>query len=430
MTKKVKVLVVGSGGREHSLGWKLAQSPEIQKVYFAPGNGGTLSLGKNLDIAADDYHSLSKFAQKENIELTVVGPDQQLADGIVDLFESKGLKIFGPSKAAAQIESSKAFSTDFMRRHNIPHPESTIAGSLKEAQEFIRSNPTDSYVIKADGLAAGKGVIIPANQDEAESAVSDIMYKKIFGESGSKIVFQERLVGQEVSAFCLSDGEDILMLPFFQDHKQVYDGDTGPNTGGMGAYTPLPFMTKELESQIKKKIMTAVIKGMKADGTPYRGVLYGGLFVTDEGEAKVIEFNSRFGDPECQPMMMAIDEDLYPLLLHCAEGKLKQSEVKIKNGAVATVILASGGYPAKYDTGIPIEGLDKIDDPEVVIFHAGTKMNGDKLITAGGRVLNVTAYGADIKSALDKAYSQIGPDKVHFANMHYRKDIGHRVLNG
>jgi phosphoribosylamine--glycine ligase len=423
-----KVLIIGSGGREHSLGWKLAQSPQVEKVYFAPGNGGTLQVGENVDIAANDYQGLLEFAQRKKIDLTVVGPDQQLADGIVDLFEPEGLKIFGPNKAAAQIESSKVFSTDFMERHNIPHPKSTIASSLEQAQEFIKTNPVESYVIKADGLAAGKGVIVPENQAEAEAAISDIMDKKIFGEAGSKIVFQERLRGQEVSTFCLSDGENILMLPFFQDHKQVYDGDKGPNTGGMGAYTPLPFMTEELESQIEDKIMAMAINGMKSDGTPYKGVLYGGLFVTDQGEAKVIEFNSRFGDPECQPMMMAIDEDLYSLLLQCAEGELKQSEAKVKPGSVVTVILVSGGYPGKYETGIPIEGLDKVDDPDVVVFHAGTKMEEGKPVTSGGRVLNVTATGPDIQSALAKAYAQIGLDKIHFKDMHYRKDIAHRIL--
>jgi phosphoribosylamine--glycine ligase len=423
-----KVLVVGSGGREHALGWKLAQSPQVEKVYFAPGNGGTSQEGENLAIAADDYKALLEFAQKEKIDLTVVGPDQQLADGIVDLFETHGLKIFGPTKAGAQIEASKAFSADFMRRHNIPHPKSTIAKSLEQAQEFIKNNPAGSYVIKADGLAAGKGVIVPENLEEAQTAISDMMEKKTFGGAGSKIVFQERLYGQEVSAFCLSDGENILILPFFQDHKQVCDGDKGPNTGGMGACMPLPFITKGLEEQISDKIMAAAVQGMKADGTPYKGVLYGGLFITDKGEAKVIEFNSRFGDPECQPMMMALDEDLYPLLLQCAEGKLKQSSVKIKAGAAATVILASGGYPGKYEIGVTIKGLDEVNDPDVVIFHAGTKTDSEKLVTSGGRVLNVTARGADIKSALKKAYAQIGPDKVHFKDMHYRTDIGHRIL--
>ncbi|HCM52152.1 TPA: phosphoribosylamine--glycine ligase [Candidatus Saccharibacteria bacterium] len=422
------VLIVGGEGRAHALGWKLAQSPLVEQIYFAPGNGGTGAVGENLPIEVNDLSGLLKFAKKTKIDLTVVSPEQPLVDGIVDLFEAAGLPIFGPSAKAAMIEGSKVFSADFMLRHNIPHPASTPVSTLAEAKDYIKNRSPKDYVIKADGLAAGKGVIVPKAQAEAETALIKIMQKSILGEAGRQIVFQERLRGQEVSAFALSDGQKIIMLPFVQDHKQVFDGDRGPNTGGMGAYGPLPFMTSQLAERIKTEIMQPAIDGMRADGTPYRGLLYGGLFITEVGEPKAIEFNCRFGDPECQVLMMLVDEDLYPILMGCAQGNLTKDSIKLKTGSAAIVCLASKGYPGTAETGYEVKGLDKIKDPNVMIFHAGDKKENGKVITSAGRVLGVTAYGKDLKGALSKAYAQIGPKGIHFEHMHFRKDIGFRVL--
>lgn len=423
-----RVLIIGGEGRAHALGWKIAQSPLVEKVYFAPGNGGTSEVGENIDIKVDELDKLLEFAKKNQIDLTVVSPEAPLEKGIVDLFEADDLKIFGPTKAAAQLETSKVFSDDFFKRHSIPYPQSTVVSSLEGAKNYIDSHEPNTYVIKADGLATGKGVVVPESKAEAKEAISEIMDKKIFGDSGNKVVFQERLYGQEVSTFAITDGNDILMLPYFQDHKQIFDGDKGPNTGGIGSYTPLPFMSDELAKRIENEIMRPTIEGMKIDGIPYKGALYGGLFVTETGEPKVIEFNCRFGDPECEAMVVSIDEDLYPLLLQSAEGKLQSKSVKIKPGGVVSIFLCSGGYPGEYQSGYEIYGLDKITDSDVIIFHAGTKNEDGKILTNGGRVLNVTAYGTDLKAALDKAYRQIGPSGIHFKDMHYRTDIGHRVL--
>lgn len=422
-----KVLIVGSEGRAHSLGWKIAQSPLVEKVYFAPGNGGTGQVGENLDIGVGDFEKLADFAEHEKIELTVVSPEQPLADGIVDFFEKRQLKIFGPSAAASQIESSKVFSTNIFEKYGVPYPASIVAKSYEEAQHYIDTHKFSEYVIKADGLAAGKGVILPESEAEAQTAIDDVMKNKIFGDSGNQIVFQERLKGQEVSAFALSDGERILMLPFCQDHKQIFEGDKGPNTGGVGAYSPLPFMTDEMAERIKTEIMQPVVDGLRAEGIPYKGVLYGGLFVSEVGP-KVIEFNCRFGDPECQVLMRMVNEDIYPLLLQCAMGQLEQDSITTTAGAAANIVLCSGGYPGDYQTGFEVQGLDKITNPDVVVFHAGTKKENSKVLTSGGRVLNVTAHGENLKSALSKAYSQIGENGVHFDGMYYRKDIGHRVL--
>lgn len=422
-----KVLIVGGEGRAHALGWKIKQSPLVDQIFFAPGNGGTLKIGKNLNIGVNEHKKLADFAQMEGVELTVVSPETPLVDGISDLFETRGLKIFGPTKAAAQIEASKVFSTEFMVRHKIPHPTSVVVSTIEEAKNYIKNKSYKDYVIKSSGLAAGKGVVVPGSDKEAQSAISDIMEKKIFGDAGDQVVFQERLHGQEVSAFALSDGNKILILPFVQDHKQVFDGDKGPNTGGMGAYAPPPFMTAELAQQIKNDIMQPVIDGMRSDGTPYKGVLFGGLFITENGEPKAIEFNCRFGDPECQSLMMLIDEDLYPILLACASGNLNQDSIKVKSGAAAIVCVVSKGYPAEHEVGFEVSGLDGVG-ADVEIFHAGTKEKDGKMVTNGGRILGVTATAPDLRAALDKIYSKIGPNGIHFKDMHYRTDIGHRVL--
>lgn len=424
----MRVLIVGSGGREHALAWKLAQSRQVSKIYVAPGNGGTTQQAENLAISFDDIDGLLKFALKSKIDLTVVGQEAALEMGIVDKFTAKGLRIFGPTQAAARIETSKAFSADFMERHSIPRPHSYTVSSPKNALAYVFAHDPKSYVIKADGLAAGKGVILPDSQDQAEKAVTDMMSGKLFGGAGKKIVFQERLIGQEASAFALSDGERVAMLPFFQDHKPIFDGDKGPNTGGMGACTPVQFITAELAKEIEISILQATLDAMKSDGTPYKGVLYAGLVLTDSGP-KVIEFNARFGDPEAQAMMPMIADDWFEWLLAAAEGSFTGGEqLKLRTGAAATVALASGGYPGKYARGLPITGLEEAaQNSDVVVFHAGTKQADNNILTNGGRVLNVTAYGTDLKTALDKAYAAV--KKIHFDGMHFRTDIGAKALS-
>jgi phosphoribosylamine--glycine ligase len=422
-----RVLIVGGEARAHALGWKISQSAEVDKIYFAPGNGGTDSIGENIDIGVDEHEKLSDFAKKNEIDLTVVSPEPPLASGLADLFRKNGLLIFGPSAKAAEIEASKAFATEFMVRHKIPHPESFIANSLQEAKDYISKRSYKDYVIKSSGLASGKGVIVPGSDDEAKTALLDIMEHKIFGEAGEQVVFQERLTGQEVSAFALSDGKNFVMLPFTQDHKQIFDGDKGPNTGGMGSYAPVPFVDAKLAEKIKKEIMQPAITGLAEEGRPFVGCLFAGLFITETGEPKVIEFNCRFGDPECQSLMMLIEEDFYPILLACAKGELKQSSIKTKSGAAATVCLASPGYPGDYKKGMEVKGLDTKAD-NMMLFHAGTKNEDGKSVASGGRVLSVSAYGKDLKTALKNCYDHIGENGAHFDGMHYRKDIGFRVL--
>jgi phosphoribosylamine--glycine ligase len=420
-----RVLVIGGGGREHALGWKLAQSPQVQDLYFAPGNGGTSLLGTNVDIAVTDTTGLLNFATDQKIDFTVVGPEAALEAGVVDAFRARDLNIFGPTKAAAQIETSKAFTASFMERYNIPQPTSVTVNTIKTALQYTASHNSTEYVIKADGLAAGKGVILPASKKEAEEVIRQMLSGKLFGEAGQTIVFQERLIGQEVSAFAVTDGQNIAMLPFFQDHKPVYDGDKGPNTGGIGCYTPVPIITDKIAEQITT-IMQSVINGLRQDGILYTGVLYAGLFVTPEGP-KVIEFNARFGDPECEPMMLILDGDFYPILKRAVAGDILPTDIKVKKGAIADVVLCSAGYPTKFKIGYPITGLESINDSDILVFHAGTKTINNQIVTTGGRVLNVTAYGNDLKTALDKAYSAVR--RIHFKDMHYRTDIGQKALN-
>ncbi len=423
-----KVLIVGAEARAHALGWKIAQSPLVDKVYFAPGNGGTGSVGENVDIGVDDLDKLTDFAAENSIELTVVSPETPVVSGLADMFKERGLNLFGPSAKAAEIEASKAFSTEFMVKHDIPHPASVIANSLEEAKAYIGEHSYKNYVIKSSGLAAGKGVIVPESDDEAQTALLDIMHHKVFGEAGEQVVFQERLSGQEVSVFALSDGKNFVMLPFTQDHKQVFEGDKGSNTGGMGSYAPAPFIDENLAKKIDTEIMRKAIDGLANDGRPFVGCLFAGLFITESGEPKVIEFNCRFGDPECQTLMMLIDEDIYPILLACAKGELKTEQIKIKPGAAATVCLASPGYPGEYEKGMEVKGLDTKTE-NLMLFHAGTKFENDKVISSGGRVLSVSAYGKDLKTALKTCYDHIGENGVHFKGMHFRKDIGFRVLD-
>lgn len=400
MKENELVLIVGSGGREHAIGWKLQQSPDVGNLYFAPGNAGTAEIGENVPLSWVDEHRPA---------LTVVGPEVPLAAGIVDVFEERGLPIFGPNKAASQLEVSKAWATDFMVRHAIPHPRSRVFRETDEAICFVRKPPWQNIVIKADGLAAGKGVILPELPVEAEDAVRSMLSGKTFGDAGRTIVIQERLTGPEVSVLAFCDGKVAVPLIPAQDHKRRLDGDRGPNTGGMGAYAPVRDVDVE---EIHRTILQPTVDGMRGEGHPYKGILYAGLMLTSQGP-RVLEYNVRFGDPETQPLMMLLESDLTPILMACIQGTLKPEMVRFRSGAAVCVVLASEGYPESSTKGVIIEGLDAVRDPNIQIFHAGT-----------GRVLGVTAYGTTIGEALQRAYGAIGTEGVHFKGMQYRNDIG------
>lgn len=427
--RKINVLIIGQGGREHALGWKITQSPFVEKIYFAPGNGGTCQIGENIPIKINEIEKLLNFALKNRVGLTVVGPEEPLALGIVDCFAKKNLLIFGPTKKAAQLEASKAFAVSFMKRYNIPHPSSWIFNNPKEAIRFIKNSPLSSFAIKADGLAAGKGVMIAKSKEKAQEAVETIMVKKIFGQAGEKIVIQKKVEGEEISALAITDGKTILIFPPIQDHKRAFDDDQGPNTGGMGAYVPVPFVKKKLLEEIKKKIILPAIIGMKEEKTPYRGILYAGLILTKTGP-QVLEFNARFGDPETQPLMMLLEGDLLPLLIASTKGNLAsfQSQFRFKKGASVCVVLASGGYPGTYKKGKVIH-FNKTPLKNLTIFHAGTIVKNNRLVTNGGRVVGVTGYGKNLKSALKKVYQFIEEKGVYFDDQHYRKDIGRKAFN-
>src|SRR3989338_1444224 len=419
----MNILVIGSGGREHALVWKIAQSPKVKKIYCAPGNAGTAELAENVNINIDDIKGLLKFALEKKIDLTVVGPEMPLVAGIVDLFEEKGLKIFGPNKAAAQIEGSKVFSKEFMAKYDIPTAQAGIFTNSKEAIAYI-NNVGAPIVVKADGLAAGKGVIVAQTVKEAMAAVNQIMEDKEFGAAGDKVVIEECLVGEEASIIAITDGETLVPLASSQDHKRVFDNDEGPNTGGMGAYSPAPVVTDQLMDTIYNSALEPFMVGMKREGIVYKGVIYAGIMVTKQGP-KVLEFNCRFGDPETQPIMMRLESDLVEVFEKTVEGKLQAVNLKWKERAAVCVVLAAGGYPGKYETGLPISGLDKISQlKDAYVFHAGTK--GPGVLTAGGRVLGVTALGDTIKFAIDNAYRAVS--LISFKGMHYRQDIGKKAL--
>ncbi len=423
-----KILIIGSGGREHALGWKLKQSPKIEKLYFAPGNAGTQNLGENVNIAADDIKNLFKFVKSNEIDLTVVGPEAPLALGIVDLFEKHGLKIFGPTKKAAQLEASKAWSAEFMKKYNIPSPKFKVFSDFEEATAFIKSCSWSGLVVKVDGLALGKGVIIPKNRKEAIDTIKTIMVEKKFGSAGDTIIIQEKLAGQEVSLIGFCDGKTIIPLLPAQDHKRIFDNDKGPNTGGIGAYAPVSFVTEKVKKIIYETILIPTLKGLQKEGIVYRGVLYAGLMLTKLGP-KVLEYNVRCGDPETQPQLMLLNSDLLSIINACIEGKLKEIEIVFHRGSAVCVVLTAKGYPGTYEKGQVIYGLDKINNSDVRVFQAGTKEKNGQVETCGGRVLGVTARGFDLKTALKKAYSAIGRSKVNFSGMHYRKDIGKKALN-
>lgn len=421
----MKVLVVGGGGREHALVWKIAQSPKVSKVYCAPGNAGISEQATILPIKANDLTGLLEFALREKIDLTVVGPEEPLTKGIVDLFESKGLSIFGSSQKAAEIEGSKAFAKEMMRKYHIPTASYEIFNDRNMAVEYIRKKGAP-IVVKADGLAAGKGVIICKTVEEAIQSVDLIMVEKMFGEAGNRVVVEEYLAGEEASYIAFTDGKAILPLASSQDHKPIFDGDQGPNTGGMGAYSPAPVVTEEVNEKIIEKILKPIIQGMGQEGRPYKGVLYAGLMIHN-GQPKVLEFNARFGDPETQPVLMRMKGDIVPILEACIKGNLSQCEIEWDNRASVCVVMASKGYPGDYEKGKIIEGIKEVSKMnDIFVFHAGTGFKDDLVVTNGGRVLGVTGLGGDIPRAIDKTYEAV--KKISWEGVHYRTDIGKKAL--
>ena len=416
----VNVLVVGSGGREHSLGWKLSQSPKVEKVFTAPGNGGT---NNNVAISVDKIEELAEFAQKNNC-FTIVGPEAPLALGIVDFFSKKGLKIFGPSKNAAQLESSKIWAKNFMKKHDIPTAKFEVFDDSEKAKDFVKSI-NYQVVIKADGLAAGKGVIVCNSTEEALSAIDTILVKKTFGDAGNRIIIEERIDGVESSYIALSDGNFAIPMATSQDHKRIYDDDQGPNTGGMGAYSPTPLIDKSLAEKIQKNIIDKTIDAMKNENIQFKGFLYAGIMIKD-GEPYVLEYNVRMGDPECQPIIMRMDSDLFEYLEASSEGNLSSLQpISWKNQSAVCVVLASKGYPEAYPKNEEILGAD-FSSNDTVIFHAGTKNDNDRIVTNGGRVLGVTSLGDSLENAISNAYSAV--EKVSWPNKYYRKDIGKKGL--
>ncbi len=417
----VNVLVVGSGGREHSLEWKLSKSPKVEKVFVAPGNGGTKN---NVPISVDKIDELAEFAQKNNC-FTVVGPEAPLALGIVDKFNEKNLKIFGPTKQAAQLESSKIWAKDFMKRNDIPTAKYEIFGDAKKAEEYVNSIGNE-VVIKADGLAAGKGVIVCNSKEEAISAIETFLVKKTFGDAGNRIVIEERIDGVEASFIALSDGNSVIPMATSQDHKRIYDCDKGPNTGGMGAYSPTPVIDEHLSQKIQKNIINKTLEGMKKEGISFKGFLYAGIMIKND-EPYVLEFNVRMGDPECQPIMMRMNSDLYEYLNASSEQTLsKLPPISWTSESAVCVILASKGYPEAYPKNEEITGLDLTKD-RVFVFHAGTKKEDVKILTNGGRVLGVTALGDSLENAITNAYSAV--NKISWPNKYCRKDIGKKGLS-
>jgi phosphoribosylamine--glycine ligase len=422
----MKILVIGGGGREHALVWKIAQSPLVQTIYCAPGNPGIAQSAQCVDLKVDDLEALLTFAKNEKIDLTVVGPELPLTLGIADLFRKEGLSIFGPEKKAARIEGSKNFSKSLMAKYGIPTADFATFSDYGQAAAYVRAKGTP-IVIKADGLAAGKGVYVAQSEDEALQALKEIMLDAAFGEAGSQVVVEEFLKGEEASFFAFTDGTNILPLVSSQDHKQVFDGDRGPNTGGMGAYSPAPVVTRELYDDIVRQVIEPTIRGLAAESCPYSGILYAGLMIDDHGELKVLEFNARFGDPEAQPLLMRLKSDIVPVLMACAQGNLEQQTLEWHDKAAVCVVMASGGYPGSYKKGFEISGLSQaaaIDD--LMVFHAGTQLQEGRFCNAGGRVLGVTGLGTTIVDAIEKAYS--GVRVITWQDVHYRTDIGRKAL--
>lgn len=424
---KQKILIIGGGGREHAVGWKVKQSPKCGELFFAPGNAGTAEIGTNVAIKANDIESLLDFAKRENIDLTLALPDDPLALGIVDLFQSNGFRIFGPTKSASRLEWSKAYAKEFMHRHNLPTAKfkTFTDKEFNEAVTYVDHHNTP-IVVKASGLALGKGVIICNTKEEAQKAIEDILIKKIFGEGGNEIVIEEFLSGPEISTHAFSDGVSCQVFPTSQDHKRIGEGDTGPNTGGMGTIAPVPFVSESQMAEIKSSIILPTLVNMEHEGTPFAGILYPGLMITKDGP-KIIEFNSRFGDPETQSYIRLLDTDILDIFNACIDQKLSSIEIKWKNIFACTVVIASGGYPGDYEKGKVISGIPEAkSDPDIIVFHAGTTIKNGELVTNGGRVLGVTATGTTLKDALKSAYNAV--EKISFDGMQYRRDIGQKSI--
>lgn len=421
----MKVLVVGQGGREHALCWKIKQSPLVTRLYCAPGNPGTAALGENVDIAADDLAGLARFALDQKIDLTVVGPEGPLCAGIVDEFQKRKLLCFGPTKAAAELEGNKAFARELCRRHRITGPSFWTFEDHQLARSFLDNREDGPIVVKAAGLAAGKGVTVCKNGEEAKAAVAECLEKRRFGEAGARIVFEEFLTGAEVSLITLTDGQTLMPLEPARDHKQVFDGDQGPNTGGMGVVTPVPILPR-IAAQIESQIVFPTVHAMNREGRRYQGFLYAGLMLTAQGP-RVLEYNCRLGDPETQPLLMRLRSDLVPLLVATAEGKLDTVDAPTWDPRFAVCVVAcSGGYPGEFRKGLPIFGLDRVQSgPDLQVFHAGTVQKGRDILTAGGRVLAVTALGDTVAQARDRVHAAL--QQVEFQGMHYRRDIGASV---
>lgn len=423
---KQNVLIIGSGGREHALAWKLAQSPNLDKLYVAPGNAGTAAIATNVPLGVTDQTGLLAFAKEHDIHLTVVGPDDVLAAGMVDAFRAAGLRIFGPTKAAARIESSKAFSKDLMQSSSVPTASYQTFTDQEAATSYLASQ-NYPLVVKASGLALGKGVYICANESEARQALEEIMGEKIFGESGSEVVIESYLTGQEVSVHAFSDGHTAALFPPAQDHKQIFDGDKGPNTGGMGTFAPVPWVRPALMERVQTEVVDPILAGLSRTDAPFSGLLYPGLMV-DGAKLNVLEFNARFGDPETQSYMRLLKTDLLEVLNACVDGTLDQVALTWSDQTAVCVVLASGGYPGSIKKGLEITGIEAAEKlPGVVVFHAGTAQQDGKIVTAGGRVLGITAVGGDIAEARAQAYAAI--KFIHFDGMQYRTDIGQKSLD-
>lgn len=421
----MKILVIGGGGREHALIWKLHRADAERQLFCAPGNAGIAELATCVDIAADDVDSLVDFALQERIDLTIVGPEGPLNKGIVDAFQEAGLRIFGPGRKAAILEGSKVFAKDFLKKYQIPTARYSAFSEIEAAKRYLDFMEFPC-VVKADGLAAGKGVIIAQSRSEAEQAIEHLMRDKAFGAAGEQLVIEEYLRGEEASFLAFTDGKTVLALPSSQDHKAAYDGDKGPNTGGMGAYSPAPVITEELADKIMTEIMIPVVRGMASEGRPYKGILYAGLMI-DEDRVQVLEFNCRFGDPECQPLLMRLKTDLVSLCAHCIDGTLDKARLDIDPRPALCVVMAAEGYPGDYARGQVISGLEQAAFlEEVEIFHAGTIREGDQVLTNGGRVLGVTAMGDTIQEAVKTAYAAV--ERIHWPGSWFRQDIGYRAL--
>jgi phosphoribosylamine--glycine ligase len=422
----MNILVIGSGGREHALCWKIAQSNLVDKIFCVPGNGGISEIAELVSIKLDDIKGLINFVKENKIDFTIVGPEAPLVIGIVDEFTKLGLKIFGPAKKAVQLEASKVFAKELMKKTGVPTADFEVFDNSQKAIAYLKEKNTFPIVIKADGLCAGKGVIITGSFDDAKVAIKQIMEDRIFGDAGDRIIIEECLLGEEASIIVFSDGETIIPLATSQDHKRIFDNDKGPNTGGMGAYSPTGLITEELEKEIMRKIIIPVIDEMKKEINSYKGVLYAGIMVTEKGPF-VLEFNVRFGDPETQAILPRLKSDLVEVLIAGSKGTLDKIKLEWDKGSCVSIVVSSGGYPGTFETGKEITGLEKLkEEKNVAVFHAGTKKQGNKIFTSSGRVLNVTALGDTIQDARKKAYSAI--EKIYFEGMYFRRDIGFREL--